>query len=125
MRKKPDIAQAFENSDSRMSEREKTGRFRSGYSGNPAGRPKGSRNKLGEEFIAALYADFVTNGEAAIERVRLEKPDQYLKVIAAIVPKELAIAANPLDDVTDAELADMLQHIRGALASNSKTRSSH
>jgi hypothetical protein len=90
-----------------MTERESTGRWRAGYSGNPAGRPKGSRNKLGEEFIAALYADFMANGEAAIERVRLEKPDQYLRVIAAIVPKELAISANPLDDATDSELAEM------------------
>ena len=34
------------------------GRFLKGTIGGP-GRPKGSRNKLGEEFIQALYADFL------------------------------------------------------------------
>ena len=33
-------------------------RFGPGNNANPAGRPKGSRNKLGEEFICALHADF-------------------------------------------------------------------
>jgi hypothetical protein len=29
---------------------------------NPAGRPKGSRNKLGEDFVADLYADWQLHG---------------------------------------------------------------
>jgi len=29
--------------------------YKPGQSGNPNGRPKGSRNKLGEAFIAALH----------------------------------------------------------------------
>jgi hypothetical protein len=33
--------------------------------GNP-GRPKGSRNKLGEAFVEALHDDFETDGVAAI-----------------------------------------------------------
>lgn len=56
--------------------------------GNP-GRPKGSRNKLGEAFLEAVLADFEKHGVAVIERVRLEKPEQYLKVIASILPKEV------------------------------------
>ncbi len=56
--------------------------YKPGQSGNPAGRQKGSRNKLGEAFVEALHDDFAKYGVAAIETVRDEKPDQYLKVIA-------------------------------------------
>jgi hypothetical protein len=55
-----------------------------GQSGNPKGRPIGSRNKLNEKFILALHDDFVEHGSKVIAKVREEKPDIYLKVIASI-----------------------------------------
>jgi hypothetical protein len=71
--------------------------------GNP-GRPKGARNKLGEQFIEALQQDFEANGVAAIVKVRDEKPDAYLKVIASLMPKDLNINVNQFDGMTDDEL---------------------
>lgn len=68
--------------------------------GNP-GRPKGSRNKLGEDFIAALAEDFAQHGKPAIEKVRCEKPDQYLKVIAQVVPKEVHYKMDEVDELSD------------------------
>lgn len=68
--------------------------FKPGQSGNPAGRPKGARAKLGEDFLNALRDDFETNGPAVIQAVRSEKPDQYLKVIASILPKEIELTAD-------------------------------
>lgn len=38
--------------------------------GNPAGRSKGARSKLGEAFLDALLADFTERGVEAINRVR-------------------------------------------------------
>lgn len=63
--------------------------WKPGQSGNPAGRPKGSRNKLGEEFIRALYEDFTAHGIDVIRTVREEKPDVYLKVVASLMPVEI------------------------------------
>ena len=76
-------------------EQDANGRFIAGNSGN-GGRPKGSRNKLGEEFLRALYADFVAHGVEAIERTREKKPDAYLKVIASILPRLKAVCRKML-----------------------------
>ena len=62
--------------------------------GNP-GCPRGSRNKLGEDFIAALAEDFAKHGMRAIETVRRDQPAAYLKVIASLMPKDLSIKVDP------------------------------
>lgn len=78
--------------------------FKPGKSANPSGRPKGSRNKLGEQFLSDMYTDWQANGAAVIASVRAEKPDIYLKVVASILPKELNIKVSELDDLSDADL---------------------
>ena len=75
-----------------------------GQSGNPAGRPKGSRNALGEAFTLALYDDFKLHGIDAIIKVREEKPDQYLRTVAAVIPKEIE-AGERLGNMLDELLA--------------------
>lgn len=75
-----------------------------GQSGNPAGRPKGARSKLGEAFVSALHDDFKEHGIAAIQRVRKERPDQYLRAIATVVPKEIEAGerlGNILEEILD------------------------
>jgi hypothetical protein len=88
-----------------------TGRFVSGNIG--GGRAKGSRNKLGEEFIQKLYADFQEHGEATIVQVRTEKPDAYLKVIAGILPKELKITTE--NDLSDDQLIERIRQLDAAI----------
>ena len=89
--------------------------FKPGQVANPSGRPKGSKNKLGEAFVAALHEDFQEHGVKVIEAVRLEKPDVYLKVIAQIIPKELTIKSDTFGDITDEQLAAILAAARSAL----------
>ena len=79
------------------------GRFLPGNNGG-AGRPKGSRNKLGEAFIDNLYQDWQANGAETIARVREERPQDYLKVVASILPKDVNLRRSPYEDMTDAEL---------------------
>ncbi len=62
--------------------------FIPGKSGNPAGRPKGSKHKIKTKFLDALAADFETHGEAVIVTVRTDSPLDYLKIVAGLLPKE-------------------------------------
>ena len=89
--------------------------FQPGQSGNPAGRPKGSRNKLGEAFIAAMYEDFTEHGATVIETVRTEKPDQYLKVVASILPQQLNVRVSEFDELTDDQIDQRINALARAL----------
>ena len=40
----------------------------------------------------------------AIERVRIEKPEAYLKVIASLLPKDLHLNVSKYDHLTDEQL---------------------
>jgi hypothetical protein len=61
-----------------------------GQSGNPAGRPKGARSKLSEDFFKALADDFAEHGVATIQVMRSERPGDYAKMIAALQTKEIS-----------------------------------
>ena len=88
-----------------------------GQSGNPKGRPLGSRNKLNEKFILALHDDFEKHGPAVIAEVREKRPEMYLKVIASVLPRELHFkSANAFDGISDEELDHTLESIRRILA---------
>jgi hypothetical protein len=68
------------------------------------GRRKGARNKLGEDFLQALAEDFERHGTVAIERVRIDKPQAYLKIIASLLPKDLNLNVSKYDGLTDEQL---------------------
>src|SRR5262245_41098299 len=88
-----------------------------GQSGNPAGRLRGSRNKLSEEVICALLRDFRRHGEKAIAKVRQTQPGVYLKVLALLIPREHKVEhSNPLKDLTDEQLEAMIEYIETSLA---------
>ncbi len=88
------------------------GRFLPGNNGGP-GRPKGARNKLGEMFLEALHDDFEKHGVAVIEAVRTEKPDQYMKVVASLLPKEFKIET--VSELTDEQLDSRIRALAVAL----------
>jgi hypothetical protein len=92
-----------------------------GLSGNPAGRVRGSRNKLSEAVICALLRDFSKHGEKAIAKVRRDKPGVYLKVIAMLIPREHKVQhSNPIKDLTDEELETMIEHIKASLEAQAR-----
>jgi hypothetical protein len=93
-------------------------KWQPGVSPNPNGRPKGSRNKLGEDFIAAVAADFDQHGPATIKQVREERPHEYLKVVAGILPKELNVRTNALEELSEDELTAGINALRSLLAAS-------
>ena len=76
--------------------------------GNP-GRPKGSRNKLGEAFIEDLHIAWEKHGMAAIEATIKNHPAQFLKVIAQVLPKDMNLHINPYDHMTDEQIMERLR----------------
>lgn len=82
--------------------------------GNP-GRPKGARNKLGEQFIEDLLVSWEANGPAAIQKVIDTKPEQYLKVVASLMPKDLNVNINSTEQMTDEQLVQRIRKLDAAI----------
>ncbi len=92
----------------------KATRFKPGQSGNPGGRPVGTRLKITALFLNKLAEDFETHGKSAIVRAREEDPVGYMKVVAGLLPKQVE-QTKPMDDLTDAELVAGIALLRARL----------
>ena len=81
--------------------------FKPGQSGNPKGRPQGSRNKLSEEFVADLHAAWQLFGRPALMTTALTEPSVFVRVVASLMPKELEATKTVVhaDRMSDDELA--------------------
>ncbi|MER8385452.1 hypothetical protein NKJ46_33960 [Mesorhizobium sp. M0166] len=74
------------------------------------GRTKRAKKTLADGFLEAIRADFRAHGAGVIAEVRAEKPDQYLKLVLSVLPKDLSVNINNLDALSDDEIR---QRIRG------------
>jgi hypothetical protein len=83
-------------------------RFAPGFDARRTGRPKGVRDKLSKKFLTDLLADYENGGKDAIKIMRIERPIEYVKVIASVLPKEFIfdtvesdLAAEQIDAVLE------------------------
>ena len=90
-----------------------SGQFVMGYNGGP-GRPKGSRNKLAEAFIADLHARWIKDGPQVLDAVIKNKPHEFMKVVASLLPRQFDETLN-LNVSMLAEVTDFVEAYRFAL----------
>jgi hypothetical protein len=72
-----------------------TTKFNPGQSGNPAGRPKGAKDKLQQELKEMIRAALDESGGVAYltEQAKLN-PVAFLSLLAKILPKDLNLQAD-------------------------------
>jgi hypothetical protein len=80
----------------------------------PAAEPETTTPRTAR-LLATLAEDFARHGSEVIERVRRDKPVDYLRLVAAVLPKEVA-TPDPVEGLTDAELAAAIVQLRTWLA---------
>jgi hypothetical protein len=68
------------------------------------GRPRGSRNKLGEQFLLDLQEVWTECGPEALKRIVEEKPHELVKVVASLLPRQLHVQMNQLAEYSDEQL---------------------
>jgi len=83
--------------------------------GNP-GKPKGAKHKLQESFVKDVYAAWKERGAAAVNAMIDEKPGDFVKVVASLIPKEATLNINDHSELTDDELADRIRSLAAQLA---------
>jgi hypothetical protein len=85
------------------------------------GRIKGSRNLISEAFLKDLAAEWQESGPHALKVMAKTDCSGFVKVVAALLPKEFEINDNRLADLNDDELDILINEvrarIRGALVS--------
>jgi hypothetical protein len=79
------------------------------------GRVKGSRNKICAKFIDDLQAEWEASGADALKIMAKEDPSGFVKVTAALLPKEFEITQTQLMDISDDELDALREHVRRRL----------
>jgi hypothetical protein len=87
------------------------------------GRPRGARNRLTVRVFEDVLAHWnepatpggsMTKGKASLEIMMKEKPNEYVRAVLSILPKEIAIESVTAE-MTDEDLDTLTAKIRDAL----------
>ncbi|WP_050596168.1 hypothetical protein [Mesorhizobium sp. WSM1293] len=76
---------------------------------------KRAKKTLGDDFLAAVRADFRTHGAGVIAEVRADKPDQYLKIVLSVLPKDFDAKINQMDGLSDDEIRSRIRALEAVV----------
>jgi predicted HTH domain antitoxin len=76
------------------------------------GRRPGSRNKISEAFLCDLHAEWLASGADALKIMAKEDPSGFVKVTAALLPKEFEITQTQLAEIPDEELNELRDELK-------------
>jgi hypothetical protein len=84
------------------------------------GRPRGSRNKLFAQVFEDVLQHWnqpvpgrnVSQGMAALEVMRKERPAEYVKAVLSIMPKEVLLSDSTVADLNDEQIDTLLMTLR-------------
>jgi hypothetical protein len=68
------------------------------------GRPKGARNRLTTQFFQDMLKDWEMHGAVALANFRADRPHEYVKMVAGLVPRHLNVKVNELDELSDEQI---------------------
>ncbi|MER9602621.1 hypothetical protein [Mesorhizobium sp. M0243] len=78
-------------------------------------RRKRAKKTLGDDFLAAVRADFRAYGAGVIAQVRADKPDQYLKIVLSVLPKDFDAKINQMDGLSDDEIRSRIRALEAVV----------
>jgi len=99
--------------------RDASGRFAKASSAPPIDEhaaPSAAIAEPSDDFLVELQASWAQHGAAMIEKVRCERPHDYLRLMASSLAKRSEAKVDAIKAMTDDEIADELRHILGQLA---------
>lgn len=68
------------------------GQWKPGQSGNPDGRPPGTRSKFSEAFYRDLAATWAELGKSAMRQTATLEPGKFVAICASLIPKDVQLS---------------------------------
>lgn len=83
--------------------------------GNP-GKPKGAKHRLQEDFVKDVQAAWEEKGREAITMMIADKPGDFVKMVASLMPKDVTLNINDNSEMTDDELTSRIRDLAAQLS---------